>query len=420
MPINNREEISFDTLQDQFNDPMLQAHVMEFVELSADAIISADTDQCITLFNQAAQDMFGYDMSEVLGKSLDILIPQAFVDVHRQHMQAFSEQPSVFRRMAERQHIRGRRSDGSEFPAEASILKSHLDDRFSFTVVMRDITKRELAEVALRESEKAEHELQIARNIQASFLPSTLPNAPGWEIDARFHPAKEVAGDFYDAFTLSGGRRIGFIMADVVDKGVPAALFMSLCRSLLRAFSQQHYSVSWSGVFDDTLPGQRRRGKQKGRERVIPTTGTLALKNAVELTNKFILDNHMELNMFATMFFGMIDPATGSLAYINAGHNPPFIVGVGGEVKAALKSTGPAVGMFPGADFNIETARFDPGDVLYAYTDGVTERAEHHGRILWRRATHGSDYQTHPIRCKSPGSRRIKSGRLCRTGRAIR
>jgi sigma-B regulation protein RsbU (phosphoserine phosphatase) len=81
----------------------------------------------------------------------------------------------------------------------------------------------------------------------------------------------------------------------------------------------------------------------------------------------------MDLNMFATMFIGMFDPRTGQLAYINAGHNPPFIVGENGAIKSTLKPTGPAVGMFPGVDFEIEFTRFDPGDILFCYTDGVTE-----------------------------------------------
>ncbi len=218
---------------------------------------------------------------------------------------------------------------------------------------------------------KIEHDLQVARRIQAGFLPSQLPQPPGWEIAAGFQPAREVAGDFYDAFMLSQNRRIGFVIADVVDKGIPAALFMSLVRSLTRAFAQQHYSLSWAGMLDDRAPA--RPGRTQKRERTLPSTGTVALQNAVLLTNNYIIDNHMQDNMFATLFFGMIDPITGHLAYINAGHNPPFLIGADGTVKAKLTSSGPAVGMLPGVDFRIDYAQFAPGDVLFAYTDGVTE-----------------------------------------------
>ncbi|MDQ4077675.1 MAG: PP2C family protein-serine/threonine phosphatase [Chloroflexota bacterium] len=215
---------------------------------------------------------------------------------------------------------------------------------------------------------KIEQELQIARRIQAGFLPSELPRPEGWELVAFFRPAREVAGDFYDAFMLSQNRRVGFVIADVVDKGVPAALFMALVRSLMRAFAQQHYSLSWTSVLEGESPlrGQKRR-------QFLPSTGTIALEKAVSLTNEYIIENHIELNMFATLFFGVFDPRSGQLAYINAGHNPPFIVGADGTLKASLRPSGPAVGMFPDVDYEIDYAQFDYGDILFAYTDGVTE-----------------------------------------------
>jgi sigma-B regulation protein RsbU (phosphoserine phosphatase) len=86
--------------------------------------------------------------------------------------------------------------------------------------------------------------------------------------------------------------------------------------------------------------------------------------------------------MFATLFFGLLDPSNGQLAYINAGHNPPFVLDACGTLKAALKNTGAAVGMFPGVDYNIEFAQMEPGDILYAYTDGVTEARNAAGEFL--------------------------------------
>jgi phosphoserine phosphatase RsbU/P len=193
----------------------------------------------------------------------------------------------------------------------------------------------------------------------------------GWEISARFQPAREVAGDFYDAFMMSQNRRIGFVMADVVDKGIPAALFMALVRSLTRAFAQQNYSLSWTGALGGDQPGADPNRKRPKRS--IPSTGTISLYNAVALTNNYIVDNHMDDNMFATLFFGLLDPSTGHLAYINAGHNPPFIIDAQGKLKARLKNTGTAVGMFPDVDYTIANAQMEPGDLLFAYTDGVTE-----------------------------------------------
>jgi sigma-B regulation protein RsbU (phosphoserine phosphatase) len=227
---------------------------------------------------------------------------------------------------------------------------------------------------------KIEQDVLIARQIQAGFLPKELPQPDGWEIAARFEPAREVAGDWYDSFYLSQGRRVGFVIADVVDKGVPAALFMALVRSLTRAFAQQHYALGWTDALEGSSPARRKKGKKRTRR--LPSTGTIALHNAVLITHNYIMDNHMDLNMFATLFFGMFDPRNGDLAYINAGHNPPFIVSRDGEIRAKLTSTGPAVGMFPGVTFQTEYGKIEPGDTLFAYTDGVTEARAPTGEFL--------------------------------------
>lgn len=215
---------------------------------------------------------------------------------------------------------------------------------------------------------KIERDVHIARQIQLGFLPNQLPHPPGWEIAARFHPAREVAGDFYDAFMLTQNRRVGFVIADVCDKGVGAALFMSLSRSLIRAFAQQHYALSWMDMLSDNAE-VRPKG---GRSRQAPSIGANALKNAISLTNNYITNNHIEMNMFVTLFFGVLDPTTGALIYVNGGHCPPVIIGPEG-IKAELEITGPAVGLFPDVEFGIAHAQLEPGDILFGYTDGVTD-----------------------------------------------
>jgi len=223
-------------------------------------------------------------------------------------------------------------------------------------------------------------DLEIARQIQTSFLPQSLPQLPGWEIAAQFQPAREVGGDFYDAFPMIQNRRLGLVVADVCDKGVAAALFMALCRSLIRAFAQQHHSLNLIDMLGDDKP-ESGRDKAEGLSRLRrspPSIGANALKNAVILTNNYIANNHGESNMFATLFFAVLDPATGVFNYINAGHNPPLIVGAGG-VKTQLAKTGPAIGLLPDLDFGIQQARLDLHDTLLIYTDGITEaRAPDH------------------------------------------
>lgn len=216
----------------------------------------------------------------------------------------------------------------------------------------------------LRRQEKLvrfEHDLQVGRRIQADFLPRELPQPPGWEIAARFQPAREVAGDFYDAFPLATGR-IGLLIADVVDKGVGAALFMALSRSLIRAYSQ----------LDDLADEDHH---------ATPSANTRAL-NAVRLTSDYIAQNHGHMSMFVTLFFGVLDLGTGQLNYINAGHNPPYVVGPSGTVKAELMPTGPAAGLFSNMVFNFKQVTLEPGDLLMTFTDGVTEARNPSGEFF--------------------------------------
>lgn len=217
----------------------------------------------------------------------------------------------------------------------------------------------------------AEHELEIARRIQSSFLPESLPQPAGWEMAAWFQAAREVAGDFYDAFPVANGKRVALVIADVCDKGVGAAIFMALFRTLIRAFVDQHHSLGWMDVLGDSpLDAYRGGSVQQRRSRL--SAGMTSLKNAVALTNRYVVRNHAESSMFATMFVGIIDPDTGSLIYINAGHEPALIVAPDG-VRARLEPTGPAVGIIADADFAVEQCDLRPGEALVAYTDGVTD-----------------------------------------------
>jgi sigma-B regulation protein RsbU (phosphoserine phosphatase) len=225
---------------------------------------------------------------------------------------------------------------------------------------------------ALRNSrEFMQRELEIGRRIQTSFLPATLPQPPGWEIASCFEPALMVSGDFYDAFMLSAGKRIGVVVGDVCDKGVGSAIYMALFRSLIHAFAEQHFSLGWM----DMLSADRAEVdplQAVGRRRALLSTGATPLKKAIDLTNRYITLNHGEACMFATVFFAVIDPTNGALMYINGGQNPPLIIGSRG-VKEQLDPTGPVVGLLPEMEFQIGQAKLEPGETLLAYTDGVTD-----------------------------------------------
>ena len=246
------------------------------------------------------------------------------------------------------------------------------------------INERKKAEKALRKSlQQVEaysrvlnNELESGRRIQINFLPNKLLQIPRWETAAFFKPARQVAGDFYDIFQLPGGS-IGFVIADVCDKGVGAALFMALFRSLIRVFSGQTSLDGLPLTCSEALPDEVNEALPDELNRIVdnPTSDPshFTALQAVKLTNNYIALNHGDLAMFATLFFGILDPDSGSLSYINGGHEPLFIVGSGGGVKERLSSSGPAVGIETEIDFKIQQTHMETGDILLGYTDGVTE-----------------------------------------------
>jgi len=201
----------------------------------------------------------------------------------------------------------------------------------------------------------AERDLEIGRQIQSGFFPEKLPEIPGWEIAAHFHAARQVAGDFYDSFQFRNSNLTAFIIADVCDKGVGAALFMVLFRSLLRAFSERE--VDCDNVQEQLL-------------------------NIVLSTNNFIAEYHGRSNMFATLFFGILDPDSGVLYYVNGGHEPPVVMDKDGTIICRLVPTGPAVGMFPDLEFRVEQMRMKAGDLLVGFTDGATDAKDSAGELF--------------------------------------
>jgi serine phosphatase RsbU (regulator of sigma subunit) len=209
------------------------------------------------------------------------------------------------------------------------------------------LEKKRLRDAERLWAKSMERELEIGREIQRSFLPEELPRVPGFEIAARFTPARQVAGDFYDAFGLDSGRHFGIVLADVCDKGVGAALFMALFRSLLRAFAERAFAGAAGPAAEPLL-------------------------SAVVSTNDYIARTHGRANMFATAFVGVLDPAAATVTWINAGHEAPVLFGSSGIVER-LAPTGPALGMLPDRKFGVKESRLDRGQTLLTFTDGVTE-----------------------------------------------
>ena len=224
------------------------------------------------------------------------------------------------------------------------------------------LEKKRLRDREQLRATRMQKDLEVGARIQRDFLPENLPTVPGYQFAARFEPAREVGGDFYDAFRLPDGA-VALVLGDVCDKGVGAALFMALFRSLIRA-------VSASQVGSHTV--------EMLESRVL---------HAVTVTNDYIATTHGRANMFATLFMGALDPSTGTIAYVNGGHEPPRVIRAGGMVRTMLPPTGPAVGMLPEIPFKGGTIVLEPGETLLVLTDGVTESRAPNGMLFGDDAT---------------------------------
>jgi sigma-B regulation protein RsbU (phosphoserine phosphatase) len=207
------------------------------------------------------------------------------------------------------------------------------------------IENARLYQVAV-EKGRLERELQMARDVQASLLPRATPQLPGWEFVARWRPAREVAGDYYD-FIPTSGERLGLVIADVTDKGMPAALFMALTRTIVRATMVNAPS---------------------------PAEG-------IARANRLIHADSTR-GMFVTLFYALLDPLSRQLTYVNAGHNPPLLCRTQAGQLTPLVRTGMALGIEPDASYEQRTLRLEPGDFILLYTDGVTDAIDPQQRMF--------------------------------------
>ena len=203
----------------------------------------------------------------------------------------------------------------------------------------------EAAQAGLARKERLERELELARQVQQRVLPRTFPVAPGLRFAARYSPARQVGGDFYDVIALDD-RRFGVAIADVFDKGMPAALFMALTRSLLVAEARREPSP----------------------------------KGVLESINRLLLELS-EPSMFVTAFYAVVDVETGLLTYARAGHEFPLFI----RERAALplEGTGLPLGIFSRDEFRIgeEQVQLQPDDRLVLYTDGLIDVMNARGEL---------------------------------------
>lgn len=249
----------------------------------------------------------------------------------------------------------GPRLSEQEYSSDDRRLLATLAAQAAPAIRVAQLVREQAAEAA--ERERYEQELKVAQLIQQQFLPRELPNLPEWQIAAYYGPARVVGGDFYDFIDLGEGR-IGVVVGDVTDKGVPAALVMARTHSILRAEAP----------------------------RLIEPGKVLARANE-------LLAPEMPARMFVTCLYGVLEPATGRFVFANAGHNLPYVRTVDGVVE--LRATGLPLGLMPAIVYEEAEGRVGPGETVLLYSDGLVEQhgpgREMYGFPRLRAAMDGDD-----------------------------
>ena len=191
-----------------------------------------------------------------------------------------------------------------------------------------------------------QNELNIASQMQQSILPTQFPRGPDFQVYASMTPARNVGGDFYDIVHLEDNR-IGVAIADVSDKGVPAALYMMSSRTLLKGAA----------------------------------IGCESPSQVLDEVNRLLQDDS-DTGMFVTLFYGIYDPATNEFTYANGGHNPPLIVHADGSSTVLAMTGGVALGVVPSIQYEQTTVALSPGDTILLYTDGITDATNEEGEFF--------------------------------------
>ena len=235
----------------------------------------------------------------------------------------------------------GPRRSEQEYSSDDRRLLENLAAQSAPAFRVGQLVREQQAEAATRQ--RFEQELEVARLIQQNFLPKQLPDLPDWQFAAYYRPAREVGGDFYDVIPISDGR-IGFVIGDVTDKGVPAALVMAATRSVLRASVQR--------IVD---PGP-----------------------VLERVNESLCPDMPE-KMFVTCLYGVLDTASGRFRFANAGHDLPYVKTAEGSVE--LRARGMPLGLMSGMTYEEKETVLEPGESVLLTSDGIAEAHDPHGEM---------------------------------------
>lgn len=317
------------------------AVIDQLLESVPDAMVIVDPEGWIVASNGPIERLTGYRRQELLGQSIELLVPERFGQQHRVQRAEYAAQPRC-RPMGAGIEVVGRRKDGSEFPAEVSLRPLHTHEGLLVSSAIRDLSERKQTEHTLRENEV---QLLAAQRIQQHLLPRQSPLLPGFDVAGTMYPAGLAGGDYFDYLPMSPPC-MGFVIGDVAGHGVGPALLMAVTHAHLRSLAQLHADP---------------------RE-------ILARANAI------LVDGSDE-DRFVTLLLAKLDPRDRSLVYSGAGHPPGYVLSADGSVKTSMESRSLPLGVM--ADTSFETSaqiRLEPGDLVVLLTDGLLEAQSPQGK----------------------------------------
>jgi PAS domain S-box-containing protein len=312
----------FGTAQDVTDQRRVQEQFRELVESAPDAMVIVNEKGTIQLVNAQTEKLFGYRRAELVGEQVEMLVPERFRNSHPFHRAGYVREPGT-RPMGAGLDLWGLRKDGTEFAVEISLSPLRTEEGVLISSSIRDITERKRADV-----------------LQRSFVPERLPEIPGVRLAARFVPGGtgvDVGGDWYDVLELDGGK-IGVAIGDVAGRGIQAASLMGQLRNALRAYAFEAH----------------------------PPAAVLEHLNRLSWRREGVV--------MATVIYLVLDPSSGSLRFVSAGHLPPLQATPDGSSAYLEKGRSLPLGVAAATSYTEAEYVLPPGATLLLYTDGLIEK----------------------------------------------
>ena len=311
---------------------------LPLLEASPDAIVVVDSAGTIVFANQLVEQVFGFAPPDIVGRSVEMLVPEQARTQHRHHRRAF-EQVRATRPMLSGADLNGLHESGREFPVDISLSPIESDEGPLVIAAIRDMTERRRIERELRRvNEQLRRDVNVAARIQRSLLPDRSADISGVTVEWLFEPCDRLGGDSFNVFDAAD-QVVGFYMLDVTGHGIVTAL----------------QSVALTRILASTWP---------------QPNNPMPARLAERLNAEFPIN--VEAWQYFTFLGGVLDRSTGALRYVSAGHHGPVHVPLGGA-PVALEAAGLPIGMFPDTEYEEFTKQLEPGDRLYLFSDGVTE-----------------------------------------------